>query len=292
MTVAAIGIGSNQGDAISNVKAALDALRRVGKMTACSRLYRTRPWGVEDQPEFINAAALVETALSPRDLLQALQSLEGELGRRPTYRWGPRVIDLDILYYGDEQVDESDLVIPHPKLSERQFVLAPLADIDARYRDLARSGYVAEPGECTPLMPEEEDDVTSRVRRLVDAFEQTDLVGLRISGTNGDAIELRRSRRSAAGADSDEDGVKLGESARDRTPVDVIKANLVGIAHLVKPVLTPGTQLDGERELAYVEALGIRNPIVARGPGRLVSILIEDGQPVEYGQPLFEIARV
>ncbi|MBV9278187.1 MAG: 2-amino-4-hydroxy-6-hydroxymethyldihydropteridine diphosphokinase [Candidatus Eremiobacteraeota bacterium] len=290
MTIAAIGVGSNQGDAQANVIAALDALQQVGEVTAISQLYRTRPWGVTDQPDFINAAALVRTTLLPRELLQRLQSLEAELGRQRTYRWGPRVIDLDILYFGDQQINEPDLIVPHPRLAERQFVLMPLADIDPRYRDLVRSGYAARPGECTPLMPEENDDITARVRRLIDTFEQTDLIALRISGSNGDAIELCRSNADGSRAEGDA-AADSSQGACERAPVDVIKANLVGIAHLVKPVVTAGAQLDGERELAYVEALGIRNPIVARGPGRLAAVLIEDGQPVEYGQPLFEITR-
>jgi len=291
MTVAAIGIGSNLGDAVFNVNAAFASLERVGKVTKKSRLYRTRPWGVQSQPDFINAAALIETRLEPRELLHALQLIEVELGRQRTYRWGPRAIDLDILYYGEERIDEADLTVPHPRLFERQFVLAPLADIDPRYGDAARSGYTAEPGECTPLMPEEDHDVASRVRRLVAAFEQTDLIGLRVSDLNGDGIELRRVHGNASEAEQAEDAGKSADRARESAPVDVVKANLVGIAHLVKPVVAAGAQLDGERELAYVEALGIRNPVVARGPGRLVSILIEDGQAVEYGQPLFEITR-
>ena len=291
MTIAAIGIGSNMGDAAQNVRAAFHALRKVGEVTAVSRLYQTKPWGVEDQPQFINAAVLLETTLPPRELLRALQSIEIELGREPTYRWGPRMIDLDILYYGDERIDEPDLVIPHPRLRERQFVLAPLADVDARFADIACSGYAARPGECTTLMPEDNEELTVRVRRLLDIFEETDLIGLRISDTSGNAIEFRRHRNGSRGEQGDL-AVKSLEASRNRTPVDVIKANLVGIAHLVKPVPAEGAQLDGDRELAYVEALGIRNPVVSRGPGRLVSVLIEDAQPVEFGQPLFEISRV
>jgi len=291
VTVAAIGIGSNQGDAVANVNAAIGALRRLGALTSVSRLYRTQPWGVEGQPDFINAAVLLETQLAPRKLLEALQSLEAELGRRQTYRWGPRVIDLDILYYGEERIEEPGLIVPHPLMLERQFVLAPLADIDSRYRDFDRSGYDPQVGECTPLMPEESDDITQRVRRFVDAFEQTDLIGLRISDTNGDTIELRRARRVAPqGGQGDANGI-VSDGAREDVPVDVIKANLVGIAHLVKPVPAPGVQLDEGRELAYVEALGIRNPVLSRRAGRLVAVLIEDGASVEYGQPLFEIAR-
>ena len=292
MTVAAIGIGSNQGDAVSNVQAAIAALRKVGEVTNVSRLYRTRAWGVEDQPDFVNAAALVQTQLAARDLLRALQTLEVELGRRPTYRWGPRVIDLDILYYGEERIDENDLVIPHPRLSQRSFVLVPLADIDPRYAGFAASGYDAQSGECTPLMPGDSEDIALRVRRLVDAFEETDLIGLCVSDVDGNAIELRRARRATSEGERDESSANASDRSRDRMAVDVVKANLVGIAHLVKPVPVVGTQLDDDRELAYVEALGIRNPVLSRGSGRLVSVLVEDGEAVEYGQPLFEITRV
>ena len=105
-------------------------------MTARSRLYRTPAWGETGQPDFVNAAALLETALSPRALLAALKAIETELGRTPTYRWGPRVVDLDILAYGDERVAEPDLTIPHARLAERAFALVPLAEIDIAYATL------------------------------------------------------------------------------------------------------------------------------------------------------------
>jgi 2-amino-4-hydroxy-6-hydroxymethyldihydropteridine diphosphokinase len=133
MARAHIGIGSNTGDSVAHVRLALARLRELGDVVASSSLYRTRAWGVRDQPDFINAVATLETTLTPRELLVALKRFEEEIGRVPTFRWGPRVIDLDILTYGDVRVDDPDLVIPHPRLEERAFVLVPLAEIDARY---------------------------------------------------------------------------------------------------------------------------------------------------------------
>jgi 2-amino-4-hydroxy-6-hydroxymethyldihydropteridine diphosphokinase len=136
VTVAAIGIGSNAGDARARVRDAFDRLAALGTVVARSALYRTQPWGVTDQPAFVNAAASLDTALAPRALLAELKRIEDEAGRVPTYRWGPRVLDLDILTYGDLRVDEPDLVIPHARLPERAFALVPLAEIDPRYAEL------------------------------------------------------------------------------------------------------------------------------------------------------------
>ena len=133
MTLAAIGLGSNEGDAAGHVRRAFTRLGELGTVVARSALYRSPPWGVTEQAAFVNAAALVDTALEPRALLGALQRIEREAGRVPTYRWGPRVLDLDILAYGDERVDEPDLVIPHARLTERAFALVPLAEIDPRF---------------------------------------------------------------------------------------------------------------------------------------------------------------
>lgn len=133
MALARIGIGANLGDAQATVRRASRELGRLGAVVRVSSLYRTKAWGVPDQPDFINAAALLETSLEPRALLRALQAMEEELGRTPTFRWGPRIVDLDILAYGDRTVDEPDLVIPHPRLHERAFALIPLAEIDPSF---------------------------------------------------------------------------------------------------------------------------------------------------------------
>jgi 2-amino-4-hydroxy-6-hydroxymethyldihydropteridine diphosphokinase len=134
--LARIGIGSNVGDPAANVRTAFDRLGELGSVTARSSLYRTKAWGVTDQPDFWNAAALLETSLSPHDLLRGLQELERSIGRVRTYRWGPRVIDLDILGYADLTLAEPTLTIPHPRLYERAFALAPLAEIDRAFLPL------------------------------------------------------------------------------------------------------------------------------------------------------------
>ncbi len=129
MPVAAIGLGSNLGDAAANVERGFAALATLGRLEARSALYHSEPWGERFQPAFVNAAALLATELAPRELLQRLKALEAELGRVASYRWGPRAIDLDILTYGKRRVDEPDLTIPHPRLLERAFALAPLAEL-------------------------------------------------------------------------------------------------------------------------------------------------------------------
>ena len=133
MPVAAIGIGSNSGNAEANVRRAFDRLAVTGTVIARSSLYHTAPWGVTAQTPFVNAVALVDTALGPHPLLAALQRIEAEAGRVATYRWGPRVLDLDILAYDGARVADARLTIPHPRLHERAFALVPLAQIDPRY---------------------------------------------------------------------------------------------------------------------------------------------------------------
>jgi 2-amino-4-hydroxy-6-hydroxymethyldihydropteridine diphosphokinase len=133
MALAAIGIGSNLGDAAGNVERAIEALAELGTVTARSSFYRTKAWGVVDQPDFVNAAALLETALAPEALLAALKAIERSLGRSETFRWGPRVIDLDILTYGGQTIRSAGLVVPHERLFERAFALGPLAEIDPAF---------------------------------------------------------------------------------------------------------------------------------------------------------------
>ncbi len=154
MARAAIGIGANLGDARATVVAAVARLAEAGDVVAISSLYRTVPWGVKNQPAFCNAVALLETALAPLPLLVKLKALERELGRETTFRWGPRMIDLDILTYDDLHLTTDELTIPHPRLAERAFVLVPLAEIDERYGpalamlpDADRHGVVALTGE-------------------------------------------------------------------------------------------------------------------------------------------------
>ena len=136
MPVAAIGIGSNEGDAEAHVRRAFERLAELGRVQARSSLYRTAPWGVTEQAAFVNAAALVETGLDPHALLAALKRIETDEGRVTTFRWGPRVLDLDILAYDDMAVTEPELTIPHARLHQRAFALVPLAEIAPRYAAL------------------------------------------------------------------------------------------------------------------------------------------------------------
>ena len=131
MAIVYLGLGSNLGNREANLRAALRGLWRMGRVEAVSSLYETEPVGGPAQPPFYNAACRWETGLEPRPMLRCLQGLEHELGRRPGERWAPRPIDLDVLLLGDRILGEDGLTIPHPRLAERPFVLAPLAEIAA-----------------------------------------------------------------------------------------------------------------------------------------------------------------
>lgn len=124
-----IALGSNLGDREVNLRSAIDELQQEVELLAGSRIYETAPYGYLDQADFLNQVIKVRTDLLPQELLTFMKNLEEELGRIPTFRDGPRMIDLDILFYGDMILDLPDLVIPHPRLHERAFVLVPLADI-------------------------------------------------------------------------------------------------------------------------------------------------------------------
>ena len=126
-----LGLGGNLGDPTAAIRAALDALADGGRVRigAVSSLYRTRPWGPVPQPDFANACALAETDLAPYELLAEVKRVETLVGRLPGERWGPRAIDVDILFYAGETHAADDLFIPHKSLFERAFVLVPLAQI-------------------------------------------------------------------------------------------------------------------------------------------------------------------
>lgn len=128
-----IALGSNIGNPTANVREAIDEIAADNKLCTSSSLYLTKPWGYLDQPDFINAVILIETTKSAHNLLKQLQEIENKMGRKRIVRWGPRTIDLDILTYGAENINEPDLQIPHPRMLERAFVLAPLAEIDTNY---------------------------------------------------------------------------------------------------------------------------------------------------------------
>lgn len=127
-----VGLGSNLGDPRRQVELAFGELAALAstRLVARSSLYRSAPWGVTDQPAFVNAVAELESSLPPRELLQALLAIEQRHGRvRDGTRWGPRTLDLDLLACGDLQFDEAGLVLPHPELARRAFVLVPLAEV-------------------------------------------------------------------------------------------------------------------------------------------------------------------
>jgi 2-amino-4-hydroxy-6-hydroxymethyldihydropteridine diphosphokinase len=126
-----LGLGGNVGDPAQTIHNAIAAIRERGiaEIDRLSSLYRTAPWGGVPQPDYANACAIGHTSLAPFDLLDAIKRLERDLGRVDTVRWGPRVIDIDILFYGDVSVQDERLVIPHRDLLRRAFVLIPLAEI-------------------------------------------------------------------------------------------------------------------------------------------------------------------
>lgn len=126
-----VGLGSNLGDREATLARAVELLEEAEgiSVVGISTLHETEPWGPVEQPAYLNGVVAVETVLRPRELLDALLDVEHLLGRIRRERWGPRTIDLDLLLYGDEIVDEPGLTVPHPRLHERRFALEPLADL-------------------------------------------------------------------------------------------------------------------------------------------------------------------
>jgi len=156
-TTVYLALGSNLGDRAANLRAVWQNLAPAARPAAASRVYETPPWGYTDQPAFLNQVIRAETDLPPLELLAALKQLETQLGRVPGFRNGPRAIDIDILFYGDQVVEMAGLSIPHPRLAERAFVLVPLADLapDLRHPFLDRS-----------------------IRQLLDSVDQSGIHGL------------------------------------------------------------------------------------------------------------------
>ncbi len=124
-----MALGSNLGDRRGHLRAALVALRRAGRLLAVSPLYETEPVGLREQPAFLNAVVKLETALPARELLRTLLEAEAERGRVRREKDGPRTLDLDLLLYGEEVIEEEGIAVPHPRMHLRRFVLAPLAAV-------------------------------------------------------------------------------------------------------------------------------------------------------------------
>ncbi len=140
-----IGIGSNLGDRLDNIQRALSAIDEIMPLEELSRVYETGPKYVLDQPAFLNMAVAGHCEIEPKQLLASLKKIEIKIGRVPSAkRYGPRTIDLDILFYSNQIVDEPDLSIPHRLIAERQFVLRPLADIAPQLRHPLSGSTVVE----------------------------------------------------------------------------------------------------------------------------------------------------
>ncbi|HWJ04128.1 MAG TPA: 2-amino-4-hydroxy-6-hydroxymethyldihydropteridine diphosphokinase [Verrucomicrobiae bacterium] len=127
-----ISIGTNQGARVENMMQAVAEISCFARLTGVSSLYCTAPLGYLAQEDFLNAIIEIETSLEPLDLLAKLQAIENKMGRKRTIRWGPRIIDLDIILYGGEEISTAQLQVPHPRAGERAFVLVPLAELNPR----------------------------------------------------------------------------------------------------------------------------------------------------------------
>jgi 2-amino-4-hydroxy-6-hydroxymethyldihydropteridine diphosphokinase len=127
-------LGSNEGDREKNMAKAMKLIEQnCGQILKKSSLYQTEAWGLKAQSSFLNLAIIIDTELSPQPLLVALKAIEKDIGRTDTVKWGPRIIDIDILFYGHEIIDLPDLKVPHPFIPERRFTLEPLNDISSNF---------------------------------------------------------------------------------------------------------------------------------------------------------------
>ena len=139
MTRAYLSIGANLGDREANLREAVHRLSALGTVALTSSIYETEPWGGVRQPMFLNMAVALDTDLLPNDLLASVKEIERDMGRTPGPRYGPRLIDIDILLYGDTRIHTAVLKIPHPQMLDRDFVMVPLREIDPEAEDAARA---------------------------------------------------------------------------------------------------------------------------------------------------------
>jgi 2-amino-4-hydroxy-6-hydroxymethyldihydropteridine diphosphokinase len=146
-----LALGANVGDPAANIEQAVKLIRDVMNDVKQAPIYRTKPVGYTDQPDFLNTAVMGQTDLSPEDLLKAIKDVERRIGRQQRFRWGPREIDIDIIFYGDRVIDTPKLTIPHSRFRERDFVLRPIADLNPRQIDPI-SGQTVE--QLLNLLPE------------------------------------------------------------------------------------------------------------------------------------------
>jgi 2-amino-4-hydroxy-6-hydroxymethyldihydropteridine diphosphokinase len=156
VTIAYLGLGSNLGDRLAHLQAAVDGLSATPdvRVVAVSRVYETTPVGGPPQGDYLNAVVAVDTALDARALLHVAQRLEQQEERVRTERWGPRTLDVDVLLVGDVRVSEPDLVVPHPRLDERAFVLVPLADLAREWQPSAADRAGVRPAGVELHLPE------------------------------------------------------------------------------------------------------------------------------------------
>jgi len=136
VTRAYLGIGSNLGERLAHLQLAVDELAAADGVivVGVSPVYETAPVGGPEQPDYLNAVVAVDTTLTAHELLRVAHAVETEAERVRTVRWGPRTLDVDVLLVGDERIDDPDLVVPHPRMAERAFVVVPLADLDPAWR--------------------------------------------------------------------------------------------------------------------------------------------------------------
>lgn len=144
-------IGSNVGDAKANLERCVGLIEeRIGTCKSLSSVYLTQAWGLENQNDFLNQALEIETLLSIEAVLETCMAIEAKMGREKNIKWGPRIIDIDIIFYGQEILESDNLIVPHPRMHDRNFVLYPLAEIIPEWLHPILGKSIAELKESSP----------------------------------------------------------------------------------------------------------------------------------------------